>query len=105
MEEIFLIFPPIWDVFSPYTSIPTLVAFLKSKNLKTRVWDANVELHDHIFSDEYLSNCLKNIEKCIESSTNIASKEFLLKKRSLALEMLGKVEKIKIEIQNTKADR
>lgn len=106
MSEVLLIFPPIWDLFSPYTSIPALSAFLKMKGIKVSVWDANVEIHDIMISDGYLRSCLQNLEGCARRFGS-GSPEYLeiLQKIELGQMMLGQVDALKEELRSAGNDR
>ena len=49
-----LIFPPQWTPFRPYHSLPSLTAYLQSKNINVVQKDFNLEAYDLLLSKDYL---------------------------------------------------
>lgn len=57
-----LVFAPVWEITSPYPSIPCLTAFLKKHGVDVEQVDMNLKVFDHIFSEKYLLECIEEAE-------------------------------------------
>jgi anaerobic magnesium-protoporphyrin IX monomethyl ester cyclase len=78
--KVLLIFPPQWDTACPYSSVPSLTAFLKSKGINAVQRDLNIEVYDLFTNKDFLK----------ESSLRVRDKfEILKKKESLTAEEKG----------------
>jgi hypothetical protein len=52
--KVLLIFPPQWLPYSPYLSLPSLCAYLKSHGINTIQKDFNIEAYDLLLSKKYI---------------------------------------------------
>ncbi|HEC79070.1 MAG TPA: radical SAM protein [candidate division WOR-3 bacterium] len=59
--KISLIFPPHWDIESPYPSLPCLTAFLRKKGHKVFQYDLNIELFNYLLTTEFLEKAVEHI--------------------------------------------
>lgn len=81
-----LIFPPLWNNFYPYLSLPVLKAYLNEKGYEVTQWDINAALNQEFVKKSFLENCrdiikarLDNIN--LEENTNTyreLEKQYLL---------------------------
>ncbi len=57
--KIKLVFPPAWEVKSPYPSLPCLAGYLRVQGEDVEQVDLNLEVFDKILSGPYLSQCVQ----------------------------------------------
>ena len=57
-----LIFPPVWDVKSPFPSLPCLAGYLQAHGEDVEQVDLNLQVFDYILSKEYLSSCIDELK-------------------------------------------
>ena len=59
-----LVFPPVWESSTPYSSLAVLSAFLKANKVETDIMDLNIETQYLILTDpSYIRNTIKTLEK------------------------------------------
>ena len=63
-----LVNPPLWNIHSPYLSVPLLLSQLKEKGWSCKGLDLNIELIDWLFSPARLSSLIPRIESRLNSS-------------------------------------
>jgi len=63
MDSIILIFPPQFEPFQPYLSLPVLTAILKSRGYSVDVYDFNIDYFNWVFSPNYIEQSLRNFDK------------------------------------------
>jgi radical SAM superfamily enzyme YgiQ (UPF0313 family) len=64
--KVLLIFPPHSDTTSPYLSIPSLTAFLRSRGIDVIQRDLNIEAYDLLLRKEFLNDSFKRIKDRLE---------------------------------------
>ncbi len=61
-----LIFPPQWNPFQPYLSLPSLLAFLKQHGESASLYDANIEFYHYLFSKNFQNRALDRASSLFE---------------------------------------
>ncbi|MCM8792755.1 MAG: B12-binding domain-containing radical SAM protein [Candidatus Omnitrophica bacterium] len=61
--KIMLLFPPVFQPFQPYLSLPSLTAFLERKGYKVIQRDINIEAYDRFLTEKMLKVSYKNALK------------------------------------------
>ncbi len=61
--KIKLIFPPAWEIKSPYPSLPCLAGYLRAQGEDVEQVDLNLEVFDKIFSKEYFSDFVQEAKE------------------------------------------
>jgi len=62
MGRTLLIFPPGWNVYTPYLSVPLLTAVLRTQGHSVVARDLNVEFHDRVLSPGYMEQLRGRVE-------------------------------------------
>lgn len=62
-KKIILLFPPVFQPFQPYLSLPSLTAFLKREGYKVIQKDINIEAYETLLTKKMLQRSYKNILK------------------------------------------
>ena len=62
-----LVFPPLWNNFYPYLSLPVLKASLNEKGYEVNQWDINAALNKEFVKKSFLENCRDRIKARLES--------------------------------------
>ena len=76
--KILLIFPPQWDPFIPYLSLPHLKAYLESKGYEVKQRDLNIESYHLLLEKDILRHSLEKVRddlKDLESRDKLDQKE------------------------------
>jgi len=89
--KILLIFPPQWDPFIPYLSLPHLKAYMESKGYEVKQRDLNIESYHLLLEKDILRHSLEKVRddlKDLESRDKLDQKELaryriLFKSRNL----------------------
>lgn len=63
-----LVFPPGWNAYAPYLSIPLLKGFLSENGINSYTKDLNIEFYNNILSKKYLNTIYREIECKVKSS-------------------------------------
>jgi len=74
--KVLFFFPPVWDVSSPYLSIPQLAAYLEDKGVLVRACDLNLEIMRWMLSSEGTNKLLETLETVLRSR-KLPKKDFL----------------------------
>lgn len=72
-----LVFPPAWQATKQYASLPCLAAYMRANGIDVEQYDVNLELFDTIISEEYLTQCLKELKAMEEKPEQIELMEYL----------------------------
>ncbi|MBQ4568977.1 MAG: B12-binding domain-containing radical SAM protein [Ruminococcus sp.] len=75
--KIKLVFPPAWEVKSPYPSLPCLAGYLSECGEDVEQIDLNLEVFDKILSKEYYSLCVQEAKEQEFASSWINICEYL----------------------------
>lgn len=69
--KIHLIFPPLWDCDIPYTSIPSLAAYLHRSGHHVSAIDLNIKIQNKILDKKELLRTVSNLRDILERESNI----------------------------------
>jgi anaerobic magnesium-protoporphyrin IX monomethyl ester cyclase len=62
-----LIFPPLWNNFYPYLSLPVLKAYLNKKGYEVNQWDINALLNKEFVKKSFLEKCRNLIKEKLDN--------------------------------------
>lgn len=66
--RVLLLFSPPADPAQPYSSLPTLCAFLRAKGCEVTMADLNIEMVHHLLQPEHLSDCAKRVDRWMDAA-------------------------------------
>lgn len=83
-----LIFPPGWEPFQPYLSVPALKAFLHEEGFVARGLDVNLQFHEYLLSGKFIREAARLVR--IENPENhiLSHEEMLLGQLTASLSVL-----------------
>ena len=65
--KVLLIFPPLWEPYRPYLSLPSLSAYLRSKGVDAVQKDFNIEAYNLLLSKGNLESVWEFLDKRFKS--------------------------------------
>jgi radical SAM superfamily enzyme YgiQ (UPF0313 family) len=93
--KIHLIFPPLWECDAPYSSIPYLYAFLKTKGFDISAVDLNIKFQNKMLTRNAIMEHVQKLKDQCEYESN--EKQGIIKKALAIYELVGAK-----EIENAK---
>jgi len=86
VRKISLIFPPQFEPFQPYLSLPTLALALKERDYSVRVYDFNIDYFNWILTTSYIEQSLRDLKTRKDRSDRL-----IFKRGEYALDHLTEV--------------
>lgn len=89
VKNIFFIFPPQFEPFQPYLSLPILASVLKEESCSFKIYDFNIDYFNWILTPSYIERSLRDVKTRQDRSDN-----FIFERGEYALDHLIEAKRI-----------